>query len=68
MTIDPKLHHCKCGMTWKPKTYHKIIMLVRGEYTRKCPRCGAVMKFRLIGHVVKVSSKKVLDEEIWKNG
>ena len=69
MGIDPKMFHCSvCGLSWKPTTFHKLLMLVRGGYSRKCPQCGTVMKFRLIHHVVRVSSVKVLNERIWENG
>ena len=69
MGIDPKLQTCNyCHCSWKPKLHHKILMLIFGEYTRKCNQCGAVMKFRFIGHVVKVDSVKVLNERIWENG
>lgn len=69
MAIDPKMFHCNvCGTSWKPKLYHKIIMLCFGSYSRKCNQCGTVMVFRLISHVVRVSSVKVLNERIWENG
>ena len=68
MSIDPKLHHCKCGLTWRPGTYHKIIMLLFGSYSWRCPRCQTVMKFRLIGHVVKVDTETVDKESLWRNG
>ncbi|MBR3213138.1 MAG: hypothetical protein IKF79_01365 [Methanosphaera sp.] len=67
MSIDPKSFKCNnCNSTWKPRTYHRLVMLVRGEYSRKCPQCGTVMKFRLVHHVVRLSSEKVLDEKIWR--
>ena len=68
MGIDPTLHYCTCGCSWRPGTYHKIIMLLFGEYSRKCPQCQTVMKFMFVGHVVKVDSKRVLNERIWENG
>jgi len=68
MKIDPKIQYCQCGHTWKPKTRHKILMLIFGSYSRICPQCQAVMEFKLMNHVVKTNSKKVLNERIWENG
>ena len=68
MGIDPKLHYCNyCHCSWKPKLRHKVLMLIFGSYTRKCNQCGSVMKFKCIHHVVKVDSKRVLNERIWEN-
>lgn len=67
MSLDPKVHFCRCGYTWKPRLYHKVVMLLRGEYLWQCPRCQSVMRFRLMNHVVKVGSKK-MNEKIWRNG
>ena len=68
--IDPRLQYCtNCGQTWKPNTYHKIVMLVRGEYTRTCPQCQTKMKFRLMHHVVKVETERIKkDYELWERG
>lgn len=66
---DPKSQKCThCECSWTPGTHHKILMLLLGKYSWTCPRCGAVMTYRLINHVVKVDSKKVLNERIWENG
>ena len=68
MAIDPTLHYCQCGCSWKPKLTHKLLMLIFGSYTRRCGQCGTVMKFRLIGHVVKVDTKKITGKEkLWRN-
>ena len=66
--IDPKLQTCsECGCSWRPGTFHKILMLVRGSYSRRCPQCGMVMRFVLVHHVVKVESKTVKGKrELWK--
>jgi hypothetical protein len=64
--MNPKLQYCKCGYSWTPGTYHKIMMLLKGEYVWTCPRCQSRLTFPLIGHVVKVDTVKVLDERIWK--
>ena len=69
MTIDPTLEYCNCGLTWRPKLYHKILMLVFGEYTRTCPRCGTRLTFKLANHVVKIRTETIKDkEEVYKNG
>ena len=69
MTIDPKTHRCKCGMTFRPGLYHKIIMLLFNGYSWRCPQCGTVMKFRLINHVVKIETKKIPNKEsVYRNG
>lgn len=69
MAIDPKIHQCKCGMSWRPGTYHKLLMLLFGRYVYTCPKCQTRMTFRLIGHVVKVETVEVKGkEELWRNG
>jgi hypothetical protein len=66
VTIDPKLQYCSCGMTWTPGTRHKILMLLFGEYTRRCPQCGTRMTFKLMNHVVKVRTEAIKDKEkLW---
>ena len=64
--MNPKIQYCQCGYQWIPGTYHKIMMLLKGEYVWTCPKCQARITFQLIGHVVKVDTVKVLDERIWK--
>ena len=69
MGIDPTLQYCRCGYTWTPGTYHKLIMLVRGGYTYQCPQCLSTMEFRLVHHVVKVNTESIKSKgELWKNG
>ena len=69
MGIDPLQHQCRCGCSWSPGTYHKLVMLLRGHYVHTCPRCQTRMTFRLIGHVVKVETVEVKNRsEVWKNG
>ena len=69
MGIDPTVHYCKCGCSWRPGTFHKLVMLVRGEYVHECPQCHTRMKFKLIYHVVKVETMEVKNrKELWKNG
>ena len=67
MNIDPKVIKCtNCGCSWKPGTIPKLRMLLFGDYTRNCPQCGTRMKYRLVYHVVKIESKKILSESIWR--
>jgi len=69
MKIDPTLQYCTCGHTWKPKTMHKILMLLFGSYTWTCPQCHTQIKFKLINHVVKIETKVIKNKEkMWKNG
>ena len=67
--IDPSLHYCQCGCSWRPGTIHKILMLLKGDYKWRCPQCGTVMRFVLVNHVVKVETRKIKDRDrIWENG
>jgi hypothetical protein len=66
MSIDPLRQTCNCGYSWKPRLYHKIIMLIYGHYTHTCPQCHSRSKLVLVNHVVKIGSEKVLDEMIWR--
>ena len=68
ISMDPKVHYCKCGCSWSPGTFHRIIMLLRGHYTYRCSRCGTVMKFVLVHHVVKIESESIDKTELWRNG
>lgn len=66
--MNPKIQYCQCGYHWLPKWYHKLVMLLRGQYIFICPCCQSRITFVLIGHVVKIDTVKVLDERIWKKG
>ena len=67
MSIDPLLHYCNCGCSWRPGTIHKIIMLLTGSYVRRCPQCQTVMRFRLIHHIVKVETREIKNRDrIWE--
>ena len=69
MDMDPKAQKCsECGSSWRPGTIHKIIMILHGKYTRRCPQCQTVMTFRLIHHVVKVEQEHIDKRRIWKHG
>ena len=68
MPIDPTLEHCSCGYSWRPGTLSKIVMLVRGKYVKRCPRCGAVLTLHL-SHFVYVSKREqTRDNSIWRRG
>ena len=67
--INPKLQYCPCGNTFQPKTHHKLIMLIKDDYTWTCPQCGAKLKFRLINHVVKLDTVVIKNKKkIWRKG
>ena len=69
MNIDPTLEYCNCGLTWRPKLYHKILMLIFGTYTRTCPQCGTRLTFKLANHVVKIQTETIKDKEsVYQNG
>ena len=69
MDMDPKLQRCKCGYTFTPTFLMKLLMLWRGSYTYRCPRCQASMRLVLVYHVVKVDVKEVKGkEELWRKG
>ena len=66
MKHDPKKQYCQCGYSWTPGTLQKIIMLLFGEYVKRCPRCQCRMVLRLYNFVV-VKERKVIDKkELWK--
>jgi len=68
MKHDPKLEWCSCGYHFYPGLYEKIIMLLHGEYRKRCPRCGTVMVLHL-SHFVYVKERKVTrNKEIWEKG
>ncbi len=68
MSSNPKLHHCKCGNHFVPKTRHKILMLLFGSYSWTCPQCHTKLKFELIEHVVKTNTEGIKNpEKIWRN-
>ena len=66
MSIDPKLQYCQCGYTWKFSKWELLLMFLGIRNTFRCPQCQAVMEFKLIHHTVKIKSKNVLDEDIWR--
>lgn len=69
MVIDPKLQTCSCGYSFTPSLFMKLVMLVRGEYVKRCPRCQAKLTFVLVSHVVKVDTKVVKGKErLWRYG
>ena len=67
--FNPKWQYCGCGYVFKPRTYHKILMLVFESYTVHCPVCHTEMKFKLFNHVVKVETKVNKEKEkVWRKG
>ena len=69
VVIDPKTQYCRCGYTWKPGTYHKLIMLLRGVYRYQCPRCLTTTEYRLVHHVVKTGTKSIKNRDrVYRNG
>ena len=66
---DPRLQRCKCGYSFIPSTFMKVIMLVKGEYVKTCPRCQSRMRLKMIHHIVKVDTVSIKNrDEMWKNG
>ena len=61
--IDPKLQYCGCGWSFIPSIFFRMRLLLFGDSVKRCPRCGAVMKFHLCNHVVKVDTKVIRDKE-----
>ena len=68
MSIDPKLQHCQCGYSWRPTLLQKIVMLVFGSYTKRCPRCQCRMRLVLYNFVVCKERKNVDKKELWRKG
>lgn len=69
MVVDPELHYCNCGYSFKFGSWSKVRMLLQNSYKYTCPRCGTIMIFRLVNHVVKVDTVEVKGRnEVWKNG
>ena len=66
--IDPELEWCSCGYNFRPTTFMKIIMLIKGSYTVKCPRCHKIMILGLSHFVYVKRRKNETDKGIWKNG
>lgn len=69
VSINPKELNCTCGYRFVPSLFEKIIMLVFGEYVKRCPQCGCRMNLKLISHVVCVDRKCIKNREIvWWRG
>ena len=67
--IDPRLQRCRCGYQFIPSLFMKVVMLVKGEYVKTCPRCQARMRFKLMNHTVKVETVEIKNRDrIWRNG
>jgi hypothetical protein len=68
MGIDPKRQTCQCGYSFIPSTWQKIIMLVRGEYVKRCPRCQCKLTLVLYSMVDCKKRENVDKRELWKRG
>ena len=68
MKVDPKLQYCQCGYTWKFSRWELLLMFLGIRNKFRCPQCQSVMEFKIIYHTVKLSSERVFDDSIWKNG
>ena len=66
MNRDPTLQHCSCGWSFKPTIWHKVLMLVKGKYVRKCPQCQCRMELVLYNFVVCKERENVDKKELWK--
>ena len=66
MSIDPKLQYCQCGYTWKFNKLELLLMFLHLRNTIRCPQCQSIMEYQIIYHTVKMNTRKVLDEDIWR--
>lgn len=67
--MDARMQYCRCGYSFIPSFFMKLLMLVRGEYNMTCPQCGSVMKFVLVNHVVKTGVIENKNrEKLWEYG
>ena len=64
--MNPKKQYCQCGYSWTPGTIEKIIMLLRGKYVRKCPRCQCKMTLVLYNFVVCKERETLDKKELWR--
>ena len=49
--------YCSCGYSFTPSTFLKVLLLLRGDVVKRCPRCGAVLTLHL-SHFVYVSKRE----------
>lgn len=66
--IDPKLHYCRCGYSWRFNKWELLLLFLGLKDSFRCPCCQSLMSFRIIYHTVKTGSVNVLDESIWRRG
>ena len=68
MKIDPKMQYCSCGYAFLPSTFQKVVMLIKGQYIKTCPKCGTKMTLKLISHVI-CSKREIIKNKsnLWKN-
>ena len=63
---DPKREYCKCGYSFIPSTYMKLIMLIRGRYVLTCPHCQSKLSLKMVHYVIVDKRDNVRDERIWE--
>ena len=68
MKHDPKRQYCQCGYSWRPGTFEKVMMLLKGGYVKTCPRCQCKLHLVLYNFVVCKKREQVDNKELWKNG
>ena len=57
MRNDPKREYCSCGYSFTPSTLIKIILLLKGDYVKRCPRCGRIHKYRMTYYCNEIFDK-----------
>lgn len=65
---DPCREYCQCGWSFKPNRWHRIIMLIKGKYVKRCPQCQCRMELVMYNFVVCKRRIIVDKKELWKKG
>ena len=68
MSIDPTRQYCQCGWSFRPSSWQKVLMLLFGKYSMRCPRCQTRMTLVLYNFVVCKERENVDKRELWKHG
>lgn len=66
--INPKLEFCSCGYCFEPTLFMKIIILVKGSYVKRCPKCQCNLVLQMSSFVYVNERKHNLDKNIWRRG
>ena len=66
--MNPKREYCSCGYNFEPTVWQKLVMLLCGEYVKRCPQCQTEMTLKLVYHVITTDRKTNLKKEIWEKG